>query len=171
MSHFQSSEQAALDPEVVQGLIHFLDANNELVQLFRTARDKCAEADVPEFKVRLYNGECPRNYQLPTANSLGAIVFETSPTTETDYDVIIEYRDGPAKRINKLHKSYMSLQFPLIFIYGQPGFHTKLMQRSTSTSANNTPKRVSMNAFYTYQLHPRHDQYNLLFRTGRLFQQ
>ena len=28
-----------------------------------------------------------------------------------------------------------------------------------------------MNAFYTYQLHPKHDRYNLLFRTGRLFQQ
>ena len=63
----------------------------------------------------------------------------------------------------------MSLQFPLIFIFGQPGYHTKLMVRSADP--NSKMKRVSMNAFYTYQLHARHDQYDLLFWTGRLFQQ
>ncbi|PWA76321.1 helitron helicase-like domain-containing protein [Artemisia annua] len=115
--HFENSDTPGLDPEVVQGLIHFLDAHNELVQVFRTARDKCAEANVPEFKVSLYNGEGARRYELPTSQALGAIVFQDGPQTETDYDVIIEYRDAPPKRINKLHQSYMSLQFPLIFIY------------------------------------------------------
>lgn len=169
MNHFQSSGDHPLDPAIVQGLIHFLDAHNRLVQVFRTARDKCAEADVPEFKVRLYNAKGARNYELPTSQSLGAIVFDSGPTTEADYDVIIEYRDAPPKRINKLHQSYMSLQFPLIFIYGQTGYHTDLMLRSADP--NKRMRRVSMNAFYTYQLHPKHGQYNLLFRTGRLFQQ
>ena len=53
MNHFQGSSKHALDPQVVQGLIEFLDANNEIVQVFRTARDKCAEVDVPDFKVCL----------------------------------------------------------------------------------------------------------------------
>ncbi|PWA91741.1 hypothetical protein CTI12_AA087640 [Artemisia annua] len=106
--------------EIVEGLIEFLDTHNELVQVFRTARDKCAENDVPEFKVRLYNGNGARGYELPTSQAIGAIVFDSGPTTESDYDIVIEYRDGPAKRINKLHQSYMSLQFPLIFVYGQP---------------------------------------------------
>ncbi|PWA62808.1 helitron helicase-like domain-containing protein [Artemisia annua] len=130
MSHFEDSDGHPLDPEIVQGLIEFLDAHNELVQLFGTARDKCAEAEVPNFKVRLFNAKGSRNYELPTSDALGAIVFDSGPTTEADYDVIIEYRDAPPKRINKLHQSYMSLQFPLIFIYGQPGYHTKLMLRS-----------------------------------------
>ncbi|PWA94852.1 hypothetical protein CTI12_AA055470 [Artemisia annua] len=78
------------DPEVVQGLIEFLDTHNELVQVFRTARDKCAENDVPGFKVRLYNGNGARGYELPTSQPIGAIVFDSGPTTETDYDIIIE---------------------------------------------------------------------------------
>nr|GEW95288.1 DNA helicase [Tanacetum cinerariifolium] len=45
------------DPRTVEGLIHFLEAHNELVQLFRIARDKCQEIDIPEFKIRLYNVE------------------------------------------------------------------------------------------------------------------
>ncbi|PWA73564.1 hypothetical protein CTI12_AA252330 [Artemisia annua] len=137
-----------LDPEIVEGLIEFLDAHNELVQVFRTTRDKCAENDVPEFKVRLYNGNGARGYELPTSQAIGAIVFDSGPTTESDYDIVIEYRDGPAKRINKLHQSYMSLQFPLIFVYGQPGYHIKLMTRSANP--NERMRRVSMNAFYTW---------------------
>ena len=49
MSHFSQSDRADLDPQIVKGLIHFLDNHNELVHIFRTARDKCDEADVPEF--------------------------------------------------------------------------------------------------------------------------
>ncbi|PWA39537.1 hypothetical protein CTI12_AA571140 [Artemisia annua] len=156
VSHYHlccGNDSPPLDPQVVQGLIHFLDTHNELVQMFRTARDKCAEADVPEFKIRLYSGDRPRGYELPSSNTLGAIVFDRGPESESNYDVILEYRDGPLKRISKIHKSYMSLQFPLIFIYGQPGYHTKLMLRTANP--DDEPKRVSMNAFYTYQLHPK----------------
>ncbi|PWA82018.1 helitron helicase-like domain-containing protein [Artemisia annua] len=128
-----------LDPEIVQGLIHFLDEHNELVQLLRTARDKCAQHDVPEFKLRLYSGERPRGYELPGSHILGAIVFDSGPESESNYDVIIEYRGGVIKRVSKIHKSYMSLQFPLIFIYGQPGYHTKLMLRTADP--NDEPKR------------------------------
>ena len=109
MAHFANSGANSLDPEVVQGLMQFLDTHNELVQVFRTARDKCAENDIPEFKVRLYNGNGARGYELPTSQAVGAIVFDSGPTTESDYDIVIEYKDGPAKRINKLHQSYMSL--------------------------------------------------------------
>ena len=56
---------------------------------------KCAEANVPEFKVRLYNGGGARRCELPASNALGAIVFQDGPETETDYDVIVEYRDAP----------------------------------------------------------------------------
>ncbi|PWA47606.1 hypothetical protein CTI12_AA458980 [Artemisia annua] len=104
---------------------HF-DEHNELVQIFKIARHKYNEANVPEFKVQLYNVVGAQQYQLPSTGTLGAIVFETRPNTRTDYDVIIEYRDRGPQRINKLHSSYMSLQFPLLFVYGQPGYNTKL---------------------------------------------
>ncbi|PWA45169.1 helitron helicase-like domain-containing protein [Artemisia annua] len=84
-------DATTLDPKNVQGLIHFLDAHNELVQIFRTARDKCAQADVPEFKIRLYSGDTPRGYELPASETLGAIVFDRGPESESNYDVVIEY--------------------------------------------------------------------------------
>ncbi|PWA80928.1 helitron helicase-like domain-containing protein [Artemisia annua] len=153
MSHFEDFDGHPLDPEIVQGLIEFLDAHNELVQLFRTARDKCAEAEVPNFKVRLFNAKGSRNYELPTSDALGAVVFDSGPTTEADYDVIIEYRDAPPKRINKLHQSYMSLQFPLIFIYGQPGYHTKLMLRSADPNEKMKSRLTSWQHILSPMIH------------------
>ncbi|GKC44374.1 DNA helicase, partial [Tanacetum coccineum] len=83
------------------------------------------ELDIPKFKMWLYNAEGARGYELPTSNTLGAMVFENGISDNADFDVIIQHRDGPPQRVNKLHPLYMSLQFPLLFIYGQPGYHTE----------------------------------------------
>ncbi|GJX04362.1 DNA helicase [Tanacetum coccineum] len=95
------SEAASLDPTIVEGLLHFLNAHNELVQLFRTTRDKCREIDILEFKIRLYNAKGARGYELPTSNTLGAIFFDSGPrwkalpTIRGLYDVISRgERDG-----------------------------------------------------------------------------
>ncbi|GKA30666.1 DNA helicase, partial [Tanacetum coccineum] len=165
MRHFGRDGSNNLNPEIVRGLILFLDEHNELVKLFRTARDKCNGQEIPEFRIRLYSVVGAREYDLPTSETLGAIVFEDGPDTNTDYDVIIESRDGAPQRINKLHPSYMSLQFPLLFVFGQSGFYPEMKQRG------NGDKRVSMNMYYMYQLHERFHSYGLLFRGGRLFQQ
>nr|GEU97982.1 DNA helicase [Tanacetum cinerariifolium] len=168
MHHFRGIDNNQLEPGIVDGLINFLDAHNELVQLFRTARDKSRELDVLEFKIRLYNAEGARGYELPTSNTLGAMVFENGISDNAEFDCIIQHRDSPPQRVNKLHPSYMSLQFPLLFIYGQPGYHTELTLKSDDDVGRG--KRVTMLACYRYQLYFRLQQYDLLFRGGRLFQ-
>ena len=72
--------------------------------------------------IRLYGGDGPHGYELPSSNSLGAIVFDRGPKSESNFDVVLEYRDGPVKRIKKIHKSYMSLQFPLFLSMVSLGF-------------------------------------------------
>ncbi|GJZ87275.1 DNA helicase, partial [Tanacetum coccineum] len=106
-----------------------------------------------------------REYDLPTSDTLGAIVFESGPDTRMNYDVIIEPKDGFPQRINMLHKSYMSLKFPLLFVYGQSGYYPEMKQR------DDDDKRISMNNYYMYQLHELSGLYGLLLRGGRLFQQ
>ena len=166
---FTHQGQTNLNPQIVEDLIRILDEHNELVQIFRTARDKCNEADVPEMKIQLYNVTGTRQYDLPASGTLGAIVFGNPADSRTDYDVIIEYKDKRPKRINKLHSSYMALQFPLLFVYGQPGYNTKM--EVISTNGRRKRKKVSMKEYYTYQLHERLNEYGHIFRAGRLFQQ
>ncbi|GJR87145.1 DNA helicase [Tanacetum coccineum] len=75
MAHFGGENQSGLKREIVEGLIEFLDNHNALVQLFRTTRNKQMEADVPEFKVKLYNIIGTRCYDLPTPDTIGAIHY------------------------------------------------------------------------------------------------
>ncbi|GJY26027.1 hypothetical protein Tco_0400753 [Tanacetum coccineum] len=112
--------------DIVEGLIDLLDAHNALVQLFRTAREKFQDAHIPNFKVWLCNVIGAREYELPTGDMLGAIVYETGPKSDMDYYIVLEERSGYPQRVNKLHPSYMSLQFPLIFIYGEDGYSKEL---------------------------------------------
>ncbi|GJW40061.1 DNA helicase [Tanacetum coccineum] len=115
--HFTEDNSSQLDPEIVSSLIRVLDEHNELVQLFRTARDRIEVGAIPDFRIRIFNVVRVREYDLPTSGTLGVIVFESGPNTITDYDVIIESRNGFPQRVNKLHPLYMSLQFPLLFVY------------------------------------------------------
>ncbi|GKC65432.1 hypothetical protein Tco_1098030 [Tanacetum coccineum] len=108
MSHF-GGENNSLHRDIVEGLIDLLDNHNALVQLFRTAREKFADAHIPDFKIRLYNLVGAREYELPTSDTLGAIVYEAGPKTEMDCDIVIEQRSGYPQRVNKLHPSYMLL--------------------------------------------------------------
>ncbi|GJX51344.1 DNA helicase [Tanacetum coccineum] len=160
---------AGLNPEIVEGLIHVFYEHNGLVRLFKTARDRCNAGEIPGFKIRLYNLGGVRRYELPTSDVLRAIVFEDGPRSRTDFDVIIEFRGGPPKRISKLHQSYMSLQFPLLFVFGQPGFYPELILKPRNGRGEG--RKVTMNAYYKYQLHSRPKEFGLLFKSGWLFQQ
>ncbi|GKD22206.1 hypothetical protein Tco_1223909, partial [Tanacetum coccineum] len=76
MRHFGGTRSGNLEEAIVQGLITFLDEHNELVRLFRTARDKCVCQFVPDFKLQLYSVVSAREYDLPTSETLSGIVFQ-----------------------------------------------------------------------------------------------
>lgn len=127
MSHFRDPSQTVLRPQIVEALIDFLDHNNALIQLFRTARDKLQENNVQEFKVRLFSVAKSSPYELLTADAIGAIVFDDSAEMETEFGVIVESHSGEPQRINKLHSIYMPAHFPLLFVYGEHGYHVDLL--------------------------------------------
>ncbi|GJR20076.1 DNA helicase [Tanacetum coccineum] len=129
------------------------------------------EADIPEFKVRLYNVLGTRQYELPTAKTVGAIVFIGASDTENEFDLIVEEHSRLPQRVNKLHPCYMSLQFPLLFIYGEDGYHKDMKLANVLGQSTKGDKRMSMNMYYSYQIHDRLNHYSLLLRGGKLFQQ
>ncbi|PWA38716.1 hypothetical protein CTI12_AA558750 [Artemisia annua] len=85
-------------------------------------RDKLREADIPNFQIRLFGVVGANQYELPTADTIGAIVYEGGPESMTDYDVVIERHSMEPESVNKLHPAYMSLQFPLLFVYGEEDY-------------------------------------------------
>nr|GEV44082.1 ATP-dependent DNA helicase PIF1-like [Tanacetum cinerariifolium] len=130
LSHFGNEHEPELKEEIVEGLTQLLDNHNALVQLFRTARNKYMDADIPEFKVRLYSVIGTRRYELPTSEIVGAIVFADSSAAENDFDLIIEEHSRFPQRGNKLHPSYipryMYAHYPdalaIFRVHGSPSF-------------------------------------------------
>ncbi|PWA90990.1 helitron helicase-like domain-containing protein [Artemisia annua] len=167
LSHFPAHQRHQLDIEIIRGLIHFLDANNALVQLFRTARDKLVVGDVVEFKVHVFGVVGQRQYELPTSDSIRAIVYDSGSGTKSDFDFIVEKHSRDPERVNKLHPSYMAFQFPLLFIHGEDEYHLGLKLTDTTASDSTVDKKMSMNVYYAYQLHDRLNHYSLLIHGGR----
>ncbi|XP_071688702.1 uncharacterized protein [Rutidosis leptorrhynchoides] len=100
---FGERRSGGVSEQVVELPLHILNDKNEVVKLFRIARDRILGADVPEFQIRLYNVIGAKQYEMPVTDTLGAIVFKTGDRTRTDYDLIVEYKGGTPKRVNKLH--------------------------------------------------------------------
>ncbi|GKA62881.1 DNA helicase [Tanacetum coccineum] len=169
INHF-GGQNSNLRRDIVEGLIELLDTHKALVHLFITAHEKLADTHVPNFQVRLYNVVGAHEYELPTGDMLGAIVYEPGPETQMDYDIIIEERSGYPQRVNKLHSSYMSLQFPLLFLYGENGY-SRDFKLVGDNGRSKTDRRLTMKAYYAYLIHDRKNSYNYLSRRGRLFQQ
>nr|GEV80105.1 DNA helicase [Tanacetum cinerariifolium] len=120
MAHF-GGDNSSLRRDIVEGLIELLDNHNALVQLFRTAREKLLKSEVPPFKFRLFNVVGALEYELPTGDMLGEIVYEPGPNAEMDFDIVIKQRIGQPQRVSKLHPSYMALQFSLLFVHSEDG--------------------------------------------------
>ncbi|GJT88962.1 DNA helicase [Tanacetum coccineum] len=86
------------DNEVDNRMSHFGGDNSDLRRNIDT--------HAPNFKVRLYNVVGAREYELPTGDMLGAIVYEIGPETDMDYDIVLEERLGYPKRVHDRANSY-----------------------------------------------------------------
>nr|GEW14837.1 ATP-dependent DNA helicase PIF1-like [Tanacetum cinerariifolium] len=107
--NLQTCDILELKEEIVEGLIQLLDNHNALVQLFRTACNKYMDADILEFKVRLYSVIGTRRYELPTSETVGAIVFTDSSAIGNEFDLIIEEHSRfPQQKQDDIRSEYLS---------------------------------------------------------------
>jgi len=120
-----------------------------------------------EFCVRLYNNVADVRYGRPSPGSLGVIVSADDPNA-SQYDIVVRSKYGPPHRINKLHPSYMPLQYPLLFPYGEKGWSRRLKLRRSGVDVD---KSMTVNMYYSFVFHDRQHVYSLMLRSGRLFQQ
>ena len=65
-----------------------------------------AEFDIPDFNINLFGVVGSWQYELPSGDSIGAIVFEGGPNVQTDFYIVIQKRGGFSKQINKLHPEW-----------------------------------------------------------------
>ncbi|XP_076941611.1 uncharacterized protein LOC143611242 [Bidens hawaiensis] len=167
LNQFTDCEDGRLSEDIVKAIMDILDKHNELVKLFRCARDLCYSTNVPDFSVCLYNSARQVSYDSPAPNRMGAIIHEGTSAAE-DFDIVVRCRDGRPQRISKHNSLYMPLQAPLLHIYGDRGWSPTMRLVSNGDRRN---KNLTMNMYNSFIIHDMHNSYSITLRCGRLFQQ
>ncbi|GJY85779.1 DNA helicase PIF1, ATP-dependent [Tanacetum coccineum] len=161
-----------IDKDIVGNLISMLDRYSPVAQSFRMARDWGNTHDSPDFRLRLHSErKTTRQYNSQTVSEVAAIIINDFGDAHPTRDIIVDQKDTGPQRVSELHPSYMALQYPLLFPYGEDGFHEKIPYHSNAGTRKTKQRYLTMKEYYSYIIHQRPNQGNTLLKGGHLFQQ
>ena len=97
---------------------------NALVKSFRMARDFIASNPKQHISLRLFRDrpKDPRVYNIPTIDEVAGLIIGDFDSSERGRDIIISDRAGSLQRIHETHPSFLPLQYPILFPYGEDGY-------------------------------------------------
>jgi hypothetical protein len=158
------------DPEIVSALSSMLDRHNSLVQTFRYARERLSQHGDQKITLRLLgcNAKDDVQYNLPTSGEIAAIIVGDFCAKEYKFDLLVYDNDRGLHQVSSLHPSYMALQYPLLFPYGERGFHLGIHYNNYDGIGR---KYVTMLEFFRYEMHYRLNEPNPFTCYGRLSDQ
>ncbi|PIA61360.1 hypothetical protein AQUCO_00300717v1, partial [Aquilegia coerulea] len=149
------------------------DENNALVKVFRSARDRYAESPAVDMRIRLIGtrNRDAREYNLPSSNEVAALIIGNDGETLDHRDITVEKIARGLRRITELHPSYMAMQYPILFPYGEDGFRTKILYNGLVVARGRGRSTVSIREYYAFRIQQRENEGHTLIMVGRLFQQ
>nr|CAD1824599.1 unnamed protein product [Ananas comosus var. bracteatus] len=132
ISSSRSSDE--FDSTIVNELKSMLDDCNCLAKSFRMARDRFVAEDYQDLKLRLLRkrGTDGRRYNLPTSSEVAALIVGDIEKNTVERDIVVETQTGLLQRIHELHPSYLPMQYPLLFPYGEHGYRDDIQIRGSN---------------------------------------
>lgn len=167
-----SSPHNQIQEHIVSQLSEMLDEYNVHAKTFRMARDRLQDVQVNNIKLKLIaNREKDgRTYNVPTVPEVAALIVGDFDAN-SKRDIIIETQHGQLQRIHELHSSYLALQYPLLFPYGEDGYRPDILHSSRSDGKKRKRNRLTMREWFSYRLQCRSNESITLLNSRRLFQQ
>ena len=131
----QTSVEGNLDESTLALLIEMIDENNCLAKIFRRARDHY-ESVGSEFAIRLVPDKGKgKEYDLPSTSEVAGLIVGDITSTIGERDIVVQFQSDTLQQIHDDHPLYISLQYPLLFSYGEYGFHPEIpLHLETCTS-------------------------------------
>ncbi|XP_022023935.2 uncharacterized protein LOC110924208 [Helianthus annuus] len=142
-----------LDVKFIKFITNMLDSTNMLVKTYRM-RDRDG-----------------RTYNLSTCSEVAALIVDEPDLKIESRDIIVEMRSGDLKRISELHPSYLALQYPILFLYGDDGYRINISHRDFGPNTKKTRPTCTMRELFAYRIQDRHNKFSLILNARRLFQQ
>lgn len=160
-----------MDADVVEAIKEMLDEHNPLTKAFRMARDRFDSNEYKDVKLKLIDrrGKDGRRYNLTTASEVAALIVGDIDNSFDKRDIILETQSGSLRRISELHPSYLPLQYPLSFSYGEYGYTVDIPYTENTSTRKRT--RLSMREFFSYRIQERINEASTIRCSRKFFQQ
>ncbi|KAF8048014.1 hypothetical protein N665_2724s0004 [Sinapis alba] len=170
---FQVKKKDGLKKEIIEVLMKMLNEVNPYVKQFRSARDRFDTNPEDAFHMRIVSDRLKdgRTYNTPTASEVAALIPGDFNLDMNRRDIVLQKHCGKLKRINEIHVSYLALQYPLLFSYGEDGFRLGIKKGVTEATKKHKKATISMRQFFAFRLQERKNESHCLLHARRLFQQ
>ena len=130
----------SLNEDILNALLNELHAINPFITVFMTAGTRVRNENLFDMILTIHSihGKDMRRYNLPTASKISAIItdFITEPR-----DIIIKTHEDKLHYIFELHAAYDPIWYPLLFPYGEFGWHDNILR--ANEIASNPESRMS----------------------------
>ncbi|CDY54962.1 BnaCnng27760D [Brassica napus] len=162
-----------LKEEIIEVLMKMLNEVNPYVKQFRSARERFDTNPEDAFHMRIISDRLTdgRTYNAPMASEVAALIPGDFNLDMDKRDIVLQQHSGKLMRINEIHASYLALQYPLLFTYGEDGFRLGIKKGVTEATKKQKKATISMRQFFAYRLHERKNESGHLLHARRLFQQ
>jgi hypothetical protein len=157
------------NPNIVAALIDMFNAHNPIVQLFSTARDRIVRNNGDRYVIRLF-GEPDRRgdiFSAPVASEVVELVVGHVGQSDGGHDLIMQDQSGQLQRVEEKHCKFMAMQYPILYSYGEDGYHEKISYQQCRRSQAIKRKDATMLEYYTYRLHDKLHDFNTPLRYRR----
>uniref|UniRef100_A0A0D3BH09 Helitron helicase-like domain-containing protein n=1 Tax=Brassica oleracea var. oleracea TaxID=109376 RepID=A0A0D3BH09_BRAOL len=154
----RTAKVGELDPKIVKELIETMDTYNCLTKIFRKARDIHETDSCQDFSIRLV-GQSKRNrqYDMPQTDEIAGLIIGDFTEDMAERDLVVQHRSSGLQHISDMHPLFMTLQYPILFPYGQSGFNENIPV--TNTDGNQRKREyITKREFFSYQLQTRLDE-------------
>ncbi|XP_019163439.1 PREDICTED: uncharacterized protein LOC109159782 [Ipomoea nil] len=169
-----SGEQDDIHVEIVNVIQKDLDENNVLVKSFRMAMSELDINPCAEVKIKLLGkrNRDTRTYNLPQVSEVAALIVGDLDTSIGERDIIVQSKGGHLQRISELNPSYLPLQYPILFPYGENGYREDISFADVvGKRSSGGRQRISPREFFCYRIQSRPSAPSTILFAKRLFQQ
>ncbi|XP_074325309.1 uncharacterized protein LOC141662270 [Apium graveolens] len=161
-------DKNTVDAGVVQGLITMLDETNELVGKFKQQRDRYESNEIVDLGITLkvIRSESGRQTHFSSTDEVAGIMVGDTDETCGERDIVVDDKITCLLRISYVHPKLMALQYPILFFWGEDGYHTEIRFQKSADSSSKFRGCISLKDYYSYSFQVRqHDGiYQLLTR-------
>ncbi|XP_019161444.1 PREDICTED: uncharacterized protein LOC109158079 [Ipomoea nil] len=167
-------EQDDIHIQIVNIIQGELDTNNVLVKSFRMAKEEMDRNPCAEVKIKLLGKrkKDARTYNLPEVSEVAALIVGDLDTNIGERDIVVQTKSGQLQRISELNPSYLPLQYPLLFPYGEDGYREDIaFSNIKGNSGGGGRQRISPREYFCYRIQSRKSVVNTILHARRLFQQ